>query len=154
MALIECRECGNEVSTTATSCPKCGAKVRRYGCGSIVGFAILAIIVFSQLPTHKSSGPAPEPEPSRTVGSDVVLHVSSGDVIVCVDEAAYDELLKLAVAKDYLGIGLLEGAGRVFRVPSGTKARVIDSGFEKREVRIMEGPSFGRSGWVTFTIVQ
>ncbi len=27
MALIKCAECGNEVSTTATTCPKCGAKV-------------------------------------------------------------------------------------------------------------------------------
>ncbi len=27
MALIKCVECGNEVSTTAKTCPKCGAKV-------------------------------------------------------------------------------------------------------------------------------
>lgn len=27
MALIPCEECGNEVSTTAQACPKCGAKV-------------------------------------------------------------------------------------------------------------------------------
>lgn len=26
MALIKCHECGNETSTTAASCPKCGAK--------------------------------------------------------------------------------------------------------------------------------
>ena len=28
MALIKCHECGNEVSTEAKACPKCGAKVR------------------------------------------------------------------------------------------------------------------------------
>lgn len=28
MTLIKCRECGNEVSTEATACPKCGAKVK------------------------------------------------------------------------------------------------------------------------------
>ena len=27
MALIACKECGTEVSTTAKACPKCGAKV-------------------------------------------------------------------------------------------------------------------------------
>ena len=27
MALITCKECGSEVSTTAKACPKCGAKV-------------------------------------------------------------------------------------------------------------------------------
>lgn len=29
MALEKCKECGNEVSTTAVSCPKCGAKIQR-----------------------------------------------------------------------------------------------------------------------------
>jgi hypothetical protein len=29
MALVACKECGNEVSTTAKACPKCGAKVPR-----------------------------------------------------------------------------------------------------------------------------
>ena len=28
MALIKCHECGNEVSTTAKACPKCGAEVK------------------------------------------------------------------------------------------------------------------------------
>lgn len=29
MTLIACKECGNEVSTQASACPKCGAKVPR-----------------------------------------------------------------------------------------------------------------------------
>ena len=29
MALIECKECGNQISDTAASCPKCGATVPR-----------------------------------------------------------------------------------------------------------------------------
>jgi len=29
MALIKCKECGNEVSSTAQTCPKCGAKVKK-----------------------------------------------------------------------------------------------------------------------------
>lgn len=29
MALVKCHECGNEVSTSAKSCPKCGAKVKK-----------------------------------------------------------------------------------------------------------------------------
>lgn len=28
MALITCKECGNQVSTEATTCPKCGARVK------------------------------------------------------------------------------------------------------------------------------
>ncbi|WP_217277664.1 OB-fold putative lipoprotein [Corallococcus exiguus] len=29
MALVKCRECGNDVATSAAACPKCGAPVRR-----------------------------------------------------------------------------------------------------------------------------
>ncbi|WP_199738749.1 hypothetical protein [Corallococcus sp. CA054B] len=29
MALVKCRECGNDVATAAATCPKCGAPVRR-----------------------------------------------------------------------------------------------------------------------------
>ncbi len=34
MALIKCTECGNQVSTTATACPKCGAPVGSEGIGT------------------------------------------------------------------------------------------------------------------------
>lgn len=88
------------------------------------------------------------------MGDDVVLSVSSGDVVVCVSKEAYDKFVKLAVAKDYLGMGQMEVAGLLFRVPSGTKAKIIDSGFEKRQVRIMEGASFGRAGWITESITR
>lgn len=30
MALTACKECGNEISTKAKACPKCGAKVPRF----------------------------------------------------------------------------------------------------------------------------
>jgi hypothetical protein len=38
MALMKCRECGNEVSTTAKACPKCGAsvQVKETGFGALV----------------------------------------------------------------------------------------------------------------------
>ncbi len=29
MAIVSCKECGGEVSTTAKSCPKCGARLPR-----------------------------------------------------------------------------------------------------------------------------
>ncbi len=43
MPLTACKECGNEVSTKAAACPKCGAPVRRPG--SIVGGFIVLVIV-------------------------------------------------------------------------------------------------------------
>jgi hypothetical protein len=47
MALTKCKECGNEVSTTAETCPKCGAKVKkRTGCltWAVAGFMVLVLI--------------------------------------------------------------------------------------------------------------
>lgn len=46
MALIECKECGAEVSNKAKACPHCGAQVRRdgVGCGSLL--LILFVVVF------------------------------------------------------------------------------------------------------------
>jgi len=47
MALIKCKECGNEVSTTAATCPKCGAKVKKKtGCltWAVGCFVVLVVI--------------------------------------------------------------------------------------------------------------
>jgi hypothetical protein len=47
MAIVKCKECGNEISTKATSCPKCGARVKRTsGCAKFaLGFIVLCVIV-------------------------------------------------------------------------------------------------------------
>jgi hypothetical protein len=41
MAMTKCKECGGEVSTKASACPKCGAVVKRTGCLTwiVAGFA-------------------------------------------------------------------------------------------------------------------
>ena len=164
MALVKCHECGHEISTSAESCPNCGAKRKKslgqkeVGCGAlllvVIGFAVIASLFDDGDEQRTRPTSTPSSSPSRSVGSDVVLRVNNGDVVVCTSKDAYDEFLQLAVAKDYLGMSQMEAAGRLFRVPSGTKARVIGTGFEKREVRIMDGENFGRSGWVTSSLVQ
>lgn len=47
MAMTKCKECGNEVSTKATSCPKCGAKINRTSWFTklIAGFIGLVVII-------------------------------------------------------------------------------------------------------------
>lgn len=37
MALVQCKECGREMSTTASACPACGAQARSpLGCGTLL----------------------------------------------------------------------------------------------------------------------
>jgi RNA polymerase subunit RPABC4/transcription elongation factor Spt4 len=51
MAIVKCKECGNEVSTKASNCPKCGAKVKKpvswigYLIAGAVGLAIIKVVV-------------------------------------------------------------------------------------------------------------
>lgn len=50
MALKQCKECGNEVSTKADNCPHCGARVKakkRIGCLGVIGVIFLIGIIGS-----------------------------------------------------------------------------------------------------------
>jgi hypothetical protein len=50
MALINCKECNNEVSTTAKTCPKCGAKVQKdEGKVGFIGYGGLVLVVIALL---------------------------------------------------------------------------------------------------------
>ncbi len=53
MALMKCKECGNEVSNKAASCPKCGApiKAKKSGCGCGSVFLLILVIVIASAST-------------------------------------------------------------------------------------------------------
>jgi hypothetical protein len=44
MALIQCKECGGEVSTQAKACPKCGTRVKRTKWWLWAPLAVLALV--------------------------------------------------------------------------------------------------------------
>ena len=52
LAIIACHDCGNEVSTEAKACPKCGAKVKAPTSGStwlvagIAGFLMISFFIW------------------------------------------------------------------------------------------------------------
>jgi hypothetical protein len=89
------------------------------------------------------------------IGQESKLHVAGLSLImVAVDTDAYDELLKACVAKDNYGIGNLILSGRVFNVKNDTRILVLDLGFAKTQVRILEGQKAGMSGWVPYEWVN
>ncbi len=45
MALINCKECGAPVSTTAQKCQKCGAPTQQQTKRQIVGFVVAVVLV-------------------------------------------------------------------------------------------------------------
>ncbi len=65
MALIKCKECGNEVSSKAETCPICGARIsaKPMGCGSLIGVVFLGVIILASLSSiFSSSTPPPPPD--------------------------------------------------------------------------------------------
>lgn len=69
MALVKCKECGNDVSTDAATCPKCGAKRAKATSKLtwIVGgfFALVITIGIIQSNGSPSAPAAPSPEKTK-----------------------------------------------------------------------------------------
>jgi hypothetical protein len=112
-----------------------------------------------QLQSIESAKPAPAPKPpappeprktylNRGQEGHLIGPGSDSAVAVAVDSAAYDALTRPFRAQDKVGVAQLLLSGRVFSVDRGTKMLVLDPGAFSTEVRIMEGPQFGRSGIV------
>lgn len=56
MALVKCKECGEKVSTKATSCPSCGAKVpKRTSLATWLGLALIIYIAYAALQSPTST---------------------------------------------------------------------------------------------------
>jgi len=87
MAPKKCKECGNEVSTKAESCPKCGAVLKKKtGCLGYIGAGLLIIIIIgvigslmndksnksTSLPSSKpSSAPSTPTETAPAIKADL-----------------------------------------------------------------------------------
>lgn len=69
MALDKCKECGNQISDKATSCPSCGAPIKRTSMGTkiVAGFIILAVFagIQSSCSANKAKEEAAQAEAAR-----------------------------------------------------------------------------------------
>lgn len=65
MSLIQCKECGNQVSSKAQTCPKCGARIARkpMGCGALVGVVLLGALALGAVMSMMGPKTPPQPAP-------------------------------------------------------------------------------------------
>lgn len=121
---------------------------------AIVLFALAAVgscVVCIMLPSNSES-PASEP---TDIGQTAFVWVADDpEVLIAVDEQSYEALGKAFLAEDWLGIQQLLMQNSIFSVPRNTKVLVIDSGFGKRKVRILEGEYSGQAGWITMEFLK
>ena len=122
-------------------------------CLGVILFTIILAMIAVVLCISSDGKTTTESGPS--VGSEARLYSEgSAPFWVAVDEEAFDELISAVVAKDNYGIMELTLAGRVFIVQNNTKVLVIEPGFTKTKVRILEGENAGMAGWVPYEFVQ
>ena len=95
------------------------------------------------------------PQPHRGIG-DVVTIDDGGRKLVLLSSTndGYDEMAKTGRAHDTVGMREMALSGRVFVVPVGTLARVIDTSFTMRRVRILTGKKKDAAGWLPFEYVK
>jgi hypothetical protein len=77
MALKKCKECGNEVSSKADACPKCGAKLKpkSIGCGGLLLVLIVIGIIGSLFSTTMKDPSSTSPTSSPPSAADVKQQV-------------------------------------------------------------------------------
>lgn len=70
-------------------------------------------------------------------------------VAVCPTSEDRDRFVKLSAANDLVGINDMIAGQRVWLVASGTRCLAIDPGVFTSEVRLLDGPRAGQSGFVS-----
>ncbi|MDD5520846.1 MAG: hypothetical protein PHI84_08525 [Kiritimatiellae bacterium] len=91
MSLIQCHECKTEVSSKATSCPKCGAPVKRSssGIGCLV-IIILSVAIIYGLYTQETENAS---KPHKTM----MIEVASGNHEITIKNTGSPDIAACAI---------------------------------------------------------
>jgi hypothetical protein len=121
-----------------------------------IGLIALVVIISSvsspNSPANQNSQSQAQAEPStpkkvRSAGDEGIIYVDGlQSITVAVDEDAYTELDKVFQAKDQYGYNQLQAQGKIFKVPNRTRVLLLENGFLRLKVRILEGLKKGYAG--------
>ena len=109
----------------------------------------------SQLTAPPQAQQIPQTLPRLGIGDiGTIDDGSSSPVPLSSTKDGYDEMAKAGRAHDTVGLRQMVLTGRAFVVPVGTQARVIDTSFAMRRVRILDGKQKDAAGWLPFEYVK
>jgi len=112
---------------------------------------VICIAICSLVAPACDTGKGAKKAPDETLmtGEEGILYTDgTGHLYLSVDEKAFDAYSDAAVAKDMIGINELIRSGRLIPIIEGTHILVLDIGFFKTKVRVLEGRHKGEAGWV------
>jgi hypothetical protein len=94
--------------------------------------------------------------PTRpAAGQEIRLSAKEGNEWYLADDAfSQDAYAKALAAKDTIGIQDLIRRERIFPVANGTRLLVLEQGWTAMRVRVLEGPQYGKAGWIAFEHVR
>jgi ferric-dicitrate binding protein FerR (iron transport regulator) len=96
-----------------------------------------------------------EPENHGRVSTPTADRVATVDqCFLCATPEVLDRVTRLSVARDAVGIQLLESSGAVRVLDAGTQVRIISHGWATTEIRVESGPHFGASGWIAVEFLR
>lgn len=109
---------------------------------------IAAVVFGGMLLFLANSGPSDNRPDSRvpTGGIGYLRMGRSKIVLLASNSAALGQMQSMLAADNQEGVAQLMESGRVFAVPSNTRATVIEKGFQVHRVRILDGEERGREG--------
>lgn len=93
-------------------------------------------------------------ETTSNIGRKYELYNGGSSIPVASNLESFKKMIDSSVSNDIIGYTNLKSSGQLFNVESGTDVLILDSKINKRQVRILEGKYYGKSGWVPYEWVR
>ncbi|OHB52348.1 MAG: hypothetical protein A2Y12_19480 [Planctomycetes bacterium GWF2_42_9] len=148
MAMTKCKECGNDVSNKARTCPNCGVKLKRSSMLKLFGYIILALIILPIIAaTFSSKSDSSSPSSSAPLDTETQNTPAKdySEVRVCAPQAL-EQLDKLPDGTRIEGI-----AAKYIRTgPAFSYAAESEGVSQDQKMYVLKE----QNGWMNFRVTE